>query len=262
LVHVVDTVTYEPGRDPVSDLEAIEVELAAYGGLEDRPRMVVLNKVDIPDGAEMASLVIDEVASRGLTVFEVSAKSGQGLKEWTYAMADMVAKIREETPSAPIVPVVIKPAPTTSAPFTIEHQSDDHGGFVWRVRGEKAERWVRQTDFGNAEAAGYLADRLNKIGIEEELLALGAEPGDAVAIGARNPVVFDFAPHVDIGAELLARRGEDNRLDELRPAAQRRRVKDAQYHAQKDAERAVSLALAGLDPEVNDGDTSDETRED
>ena len=80
---------------------------------------------------------------------------------------------------------------------------------IWRVRGDKPERWVRQTDFGNAEAVGYLADRLNRIGIEDKLLELGARAGDGVAIGGENAVVFDFAPQVDIGAEILSppRRG-------------------------------------------------------
>ena len=77
------------------------------------------------------------------------------------------------------------------------------------MRGEKPERWVRQTDFSNAEAVGYLADRLNRIGIEDRLLELGARAGDGVAIGGADAVVFDFAPQIDIGAEILSRRGED-----------------------------------------------------
>src|SRR3954451_21900793 len=48
LAHVIDCATEEPGRDPVSDIEAIEHELEAYGGLAARPRIVVLNKVDVP----------------------------------------------------------------------------------------------------------------------------------------------------------------------------------------------------------------------
>src|SRR2546423_5911607 len=48
LVHVLDFATIEPGRDPVSDLDTIEAELAAYGGLADRPRLVALNKIDVP----------------------------------------------------------------------------------------------------------------------------------------------------------------------------------------------------------------------
>ena len=110
------------------------------------------------------------------------------------------------------------------------------GGFLWRVRGTKPERWVRQTDFTNAEAVGYLADRFNRLGIEDELLRLGAQPGDAVAIGAGDdPVVFDFAPHIDAGAEHLERRGQDARLEQVRPAVQRRRQLDAEYHAAREA---------------------------
>src|SRR3712207_1173142 len=55
LVHVVDCAALETDRDPVSDIEAIEAELSAYGGLADRPRLVALNKVDIPDGRELAA---------------------------------------------------------------------------------------------------------------------------------------------------------------------------------------------------------------
>ena len=41
--------------------------------------------------------------------------------------------------------------------------------------------------------------------------------GDAVAIGeGEHPVVFDFAPQVEIGAELLSRRGERGGLGDER----------------------------------------------
>jgi GTP-binding protein len=134
-------------------------------------------------------------------------------------MADLVAARRATaTPPAPSR-IVIRPRPVAGeAEFTVVRE-----GEVWRVRGEKPERWVRQTDFGNAEAVGYLADRLNRIGIEDRLLELGAQAGDAVAIGGEDAVVFDFAPQMEVGAEILSRRGEDQRLSELRPAVQRRR---------------------------------------
>ena len=91
----------------------------------------------------------------------------------------------------------------------------------------KPERWVRQTDFSNDEAVGFLADRLNRLGVETRLLQLGAQEGDAVLIGdPDNAVVFDFKPGIDAGAEVLRRRGEDQRFDEPRPAARRRREID------------------------------------
>jgi len=248
LVHVIDCATYEPGRDPISDLDTIEAELAAFGGLEDRPRLVALNKVDVPDGAELAELVTPDLVARGLPVYPVSAKSGEGLNALTYALAELVAARRAAAPPPRPARIVLRPRPVDPGPeFTIARQGDGEGGFVWRVRGTKPERWVRQTDFGNAEAVGYLADRFARIGIEDELLALGAQAGDAVAIGADDPVVFDFAPQIEIGAEILSRRGEDQRLNAPRPAAARRRERDAAYHAEREAEQLTRLAAEGLE---------------
>src|SRR6187551_2275565 len=98
LVHVIDTATMEPGRDPISDLDVIEHELASYGGLEDRPRLVALNKVDVPDGQDIADMVVEELRGRGLRVFEVSAASGEGMRELTFAMAEIVEASREAKP--------------------------------------------------------------------------------------------------------------------------------------------------------------------
>ena len=56
LVHVLDCATEEPGRDPISDLDAIEAELTAYeeltgASMAGRPRIVALNKIDVPGRA-------------------------------------------------------------------------------------------------------------------------------------------------------------------------------------------------------------------
>ena len=243
LVHVIDCATFDPGRDPLTDLDVIEAELTAHGGLADRPRLVALNKIDVPDGGELADLVRPELEARGLRVFPVSTKSGAGLQALTFAMAEIVAERRATLPPAP-PRIVLRPRPVGSraghAEFTIRRENE-----LWRVDGEKPERWVRQTDFGNPEAVGYLADRLNRIGIEDKLLELGARAGDGVAIGGEDAVVFDFAPQIDIGAEILSRRGEDNRLDSQRPAAQRRRELDREYHARKESDDDADKDDAG-----------------
>ena len=143
-------------------------------------------------------------------------------------MAQLV-QARRKSESPPVARIVVRPKPVAEkAEFTVVRE-----GELWRVRGNKPERWVQQTDFSNAEAVGYLADRLNRIGIEDRLLELGAQPGDGVAIGGADAVIFDFAPQIEIGAEILSRRGEDQRLIEERPAAQRRREKDRAYHAEE-----------------------------
>ncbi|MFD1826304.1 MULTISPECIES: GTPase ObgE [Mumia] len=212
LVHVIDCATIEPGRDPLTDLDVIEGELSAYGGLDDRPRLVALNKVDVPDAKTIAEFVRGELEERGLEVFEISAASHEGLKALSYAMAEVVASSRKATTPAPATRTILQPRSADGGDdFTITHV-----GGQWIVRGEKPERWVRQTDFTNDEAVGFLADRLNRLGVETRLLAMGAEAGDDVVIGSvDDAVVFDFDPQISAGAELLgSRRGEDDRLIE------------------------------------------------
>ena len=95
LVHIIDCATLEPGRDPLTDLDVIEAELAMYvpdndlGGrpLAERVRIVVLNKADVPEARELAEMVVPDLEARGLAVFIVSAVAHTGLKELVFAMA-------------------------------------------------------------------------------------------------------------------------------------------------------------------------------
>ncbi|MFG3257992.1 GTPase ObgE [Streptomyces sp. NPDC048172] len=225
LVHVLDCATLETDRDPVSDLDVIEDELKQYGGLDDRPRLVVLNKTDIPEGKDLADIIRPDLEERGFPVFEVSAVSRQGLKDLSYALARLVDEARAARPAEETTRVVIRPKAVNEAGFTVTREEDN----LFRVRGEKPERWVRQTDFNNDEAVGYLADRLNRLGVEDELLKAGAREGDGVAIGPEdNAVVFDWEPTMITGAEMLGRRGEDHRMEAVRPAELRRRDREAE----------------------------------
>jgi GTP-binding protein len=225
LVHVLDTAALESDRDPVTDLDVIEAELRAYGaGLENRPRIVALNKVDVPDGRDLAEMIRPELEARGYQVFQVSAVAHTGLRELSYALATIVADTRAAQPVQESTRIVIRPQAVDDAGFTVTHE-----GEFFRVRGEKPERWVRQTDFANDEAVGYLADRLARLGVEDELLKAGAKAGDGVAIGSDDDaVVFDWEPSLAAGAEMLGRRGEDHRFDAPRAAVGRRRERQAE----------------------------------
>jgi GTP-binding protein len=234
LVHVVDCATAEPGRDPVSDIDALEAELAAYtptlqgdsalGDLIERPRAVVLNKIDVPEARELAEFVRDEIAARGWPVFLVSTVSREGLQPLIFALADLVSQYHAAQPVLVPRRPVIRPVPVDESGFTVE--SDGQGGFV--VRGRRPERWIAQTNFDNDEAVGYLGDRLARLGVEDELVRLGARPGCAVTIGE---VTFDWEPQTPSGIDtVMTRRGTDARLESTdrvgadeRKAARRRR---------------------------------------
>jgi GTP-binding protein len=213
LVHVIDCATDEPGRDPASDFEAIEAELAAYSELTEtnlaaRPRLVALNKIDVPDARDLADLVRDTLTERGLAVYEVSAATREGLRELGFAMAELVTAARAAAPPPEPTRTVIRPQPTAGPDFEIVRTSA--GGYF--VRGEKTRRWVLQTDFSNDEAVGFLSDRLDRLGVEAALSAAGAVPGDLVLIGDEaDPVVFDWDPTLPSGAS-PGPRGTDRRL--------------------------------------------------
>jgi GTP-binding protein len=222
LVHVLDCATAEPGRDPISDLDTIEAELAAYEqivgpglagtSMLDRPRLVALNKVDVPEGRELADLVKAELQARGLAVYEVSAATTEGLRELKFAMAEIVTTARATQPEPEPARVVIRPQPVKEAGFEIVRTPD--GSYL--IRGEKPTRWVMQTDFTNDEAVGYLADRLARLGVEEALAKAGAQAGDTVLIGDfDDAVVFDWDPDLPAGTgrHVAGPRGTDRRLD-------------------------------------------------
>ncbi|EHR49946.1 Obg family GTPase CgtA [Saccharomonospora marina XMU15] len=248
LVHVVDCATYEPNRDPISDVDTLEAELARYtpalgGDLAQRPRVVVLNKVDVPEAAELAELVRPDLEARGLRVFEISTVTRKGLRELTFALGEIVAAYRAAQPPPTPTKVVLTPKAVDDGGFTVEPDPDEPGGFI--VRGTRPERWVRQTNFGNDEAIGYLADRLNRLGVEDELARQGAEPGSPVTIG---DVTFDWEPSTPGVAGVLAGRGSDPRL------ADRSRITAAQ---RKEARRIRREGLPEPDADTEE-DVDDE----
>ena len=232
LVHVIDCATEEPGRDPAADLAAIEAELTAYGEMKGdgpggtgggsppckeavggaelltRPRLIALNKIDVPAARELAEAVKAEFEARGYQVFEISAATGEGLRQLGFAMAALVAADRAARPAE-------QPAERVRVKVAVK-AADEPGFEVVRIgdsfliKGEKPQRWVRQTDFSNDEAVGYLADRLARLGVEEALAEAGAEPGAEVLIGdPDDAVVFDWDPAAPMssGASTHARHG-------------------------------------------------------
>lgn len=218
LLHVLDCATLEPGRDPLSDLDVILAELAAYDVPEgqkpllERPQLVALNKIDVPEARDLAELVRPDLEARGYRVFEISTVSHEGLRPLSFALAELVEKHRSEVAAeVPRERVVIRPKGSQKE-FTVRVEGGTYGN-VYRVLGEKPVRWVQQTDFQNEEAIGYLADRLDRLGVEDELFRVGATPGSAVVIGEGDGIIFDWEPSMSSAAELMtAPRGTDPRL--------------------------------------------------
>ena len=247
LVHVLDCATLEPGRDPLTDLDVILAELAAYPVPEgqtpllERPQLVALNKIDVPEAKDLADLVRPDLEARGFRVFEISTVSHEGLRQLTFALGEVVSEHRAHQAATPAPErIVIRPK-GSQKDFEIRVEGGTYGN-MYRILGDKPVRWVQQTDFQNEEAVGFLADRLEKLGVEDGLFKAGATAGSTVVIGEGDGVVFDWHPTMSSAAELMtAPRGTDPRLDlnPRRTTSQRRE----RYHDRMDAKAQARADL-------------------
>jgi GTP-binding protein len=225
LVHVLDCATEEPGRDPLTDLAVIQEELAAYADatgadLTTRPYLIALNKIDVPAAHELADYCREQLSSdenyADVEIVEISAATGEGLRQLGFAMAALVAAERAARPAEEAAKLELRPRVVIKAKDDagFEIIKNEDGSFF--IAGEKPRRWVLQTDFSNDEAIGYLADRLARLGVEEALAKAGAEPGAEVLIGdPDDAVVFDWDPAAPMmGGKSLPHgpRGTDPRL--------------------------------------------------
>lgn len=265
LLHVIDCATLEPGRDPLTDLDVILGELAAYSvpsdqiPLLERPQLIALNKVDVPDAKDLADMVRPFLEERGYRVFEISAVSHEGLRQLSFALAEVVEQGRQKAADNEVVPVImLRPRAVDDQGFDIRVEGGSNGN-VYRVLGAKPERWVEQTDFNNEEAVGYLADRLAKLGVEDMLFKKGAVAGSTVIIGEGNGLVFDWEPTMTSAAELMTGpRGTDERLNQNNRRTNKERrdsyydLMDAKQEARDELVRERDAGIWQVDEEIAD----------
>ncbi len=195
LLHVLDTHPFEADRDPVRDLEVLRAELAAHDpALLERPQLVVLNKIDLPDGQAMADLIRPTLEAAGEQVLEVSAVTGAGLDPLRYRLGALVAAERERQGGVRAVLASEDEVALRLVPSGPDYTVGRHASGAFEVRGERIERWVQMLPLEDWEAVRYLQGRLRRAGVERALVAAGARTGDDVVIGG---VVFGFTPDLE-----------------------------------------------------------------
>lgn len=182
LVHLLDISGGFEERDPLEDFAVIERELERYSPeLAARPRIVALNKIDIPEAAENRARVEAHMAAKGVPVFGISAATHEGLKPF-------LAELRRQAAELPPPTIYLaEPIERVRAPFqeaTIE--KDDK---VWRVTHEKLERNVSVLDLETAGGVVKFHKLLEEHRVVERLRELGVNDGDTIAIGEFE---FDF----------------------------------------------------------------------
>jgi len=187
ILHVVDLSGSYEGRDPVSDIEIVNSELAAHAAdLAVRPQLVVGNKLDVPGSVENSERIRAWCAGHESPYFAVSAATGDGVDRLILATGELVHDIRAEMPAheEPYEELYVYEPPEERE---VAVTRTDSGGY--RVSGRGVERMVIMTEMGNPEAVAHLQRRLYLAKVEDALAAAGAKDGDEVTIG---PVTFTF----------------------------------------------------------------------
>jgi GTP-binding protein len=175
LIHLLDGLS----ADPLADFEAINKELAEYGrGLKDRPQLVVLNKIDLPQVRERWQSIEKAFKEAGYSPLAISALAREGTRELLNRAAQMLAELPPE-PEAREVPV-FRLGEDEEA-FTVARE--DKG---WEVRGVLVERLADRTVWNLDESVRRLQHQLERLGISNALEQAGVQAGDTVRIGERE----------------------------------------------------------------------------
>lgn len=182
IVHMIDMSGSE-GRDPIDDYHVINKELVAYKQrLEDRPQIIVANKMDMPDAEDNLELFKEETGDDHI-IIPLSAVSRDNIDQLLYTIADQLEKVKdidfsvEEDENVGVNRVVYKHTPSQDT-FTITR--DDDGAYV--VSGNAIERTFKMTDFNNDPAVRRFARQMRSMGIDDALRARGCSNGDIVRI--------------------------------------------------------------------------------
>ncbi|MBU0704263.1 MAG: Obg family GTPase CgtA, partial [Chloroflexi bacterium] len=178
LIHLLDGLS----ADPLADFATINRELVAFGhGLERKPQLVVLNKMDMPEVRERWPEVEASLATQGYPVLAISALAREGTRELLYRAAQMLAELPVEETSPEALPVFR--FDEDEEQFTVEWEGD-----AWRVRGARLERLAAITIWNLEEAVRRFQRTLERMGVAEALDEAGVQPGDTVRIGEKELV--------------------------------------------------------------------------
>jgi GTP-binding protein len=184
LVHVLDASGGPEERDPIADFEAINTELREYDEtLMERPMVVVLNKIDIPEAQANLPRLRKHLELAKFEVMEISAATGEGVPP----LLNRVGEILREIAARP--PIVAEPEIRTYSLTDLEERAFSvrrTGSASFEVSGRLIERTTKMTNFDLLESSDRFQNILETSGITKELNRLGIEHGDIVVIADRE----------------------------------------------------------------------------
>lgn len=182
LIHVVDAAGTE-GRDPIADIYAINKELEAYNpDIARRPQVIAANKVDAIYDMENnpVEAIRAEFEPKGVSVYPISAVSGEGIRELLYHVNEMLGQLGEEVTvfEQEYFPELAA-FDNSDEPFTVEY---DKKNDEYVVEGPRVEKMLGYTNLESEKGFTFFQNFLKTSGILKQLEELGIEDGDSVRI--------------------------------------------------------------------------------
>lgn len=178
MIHMVDAASTE-GRDPIADIYAINKELEAYNAdLCKKPQIIAANKIDAiyADGEDPVEMLRKEFEPKGISVYPISAVSGQGLKELLYAVWNLLQTV-DDTPVIFEQEFFPETAMYSDEPYTVEYDAEEE---EYVIEGPRIEKMLGYTNLESEKGFLFFQRFLRDQGILKELEDLGIQEGDTV----------------------------------------------------------------------------------
>lgn len=179
LIHVVDVSSIE-GRNPVEDFDIINSELSRYDlELENRPQIVAANKTDIIQDVEVYESFLAEMNERGYKVFEISAATGQGVRElmkYAYTELSKLPPVKVFEPELDLEETAV--IDLNDRGFEITKEDG-----VYVITGSWIEAVGGSVNFSDEESLQFFQRALRTRGVIDALLEAGIKEDDLVRIG-------------------------------------------------------------------------------
>ncbi len=173
LLHLIDGTA----EDPISDFDQINQEMALFDArLKEKPMLVAVNKMDLPEARERWATLEAEIKQRGYEAVAISAATGENVCSTLWKLFELLKTVPEEVALEVLPLYVPKEDPRK---FEISHDMDGD----WVVRGVSIERAAKMTYWDQVGSVRRFQKLLETLGIEDALRKAGAENGDTVMIG-------------------------------------------------------------------------------
>ncbi len=175
LIHLLDGTSLLP----LQDMAQVNTELSLFEPtLPQKPQLVVVNKVDLPEVQARLAEMKDAFKRAGAPVLFISAATGEGVAEVMAETMKLLDGLRREVATGkPVLKKVFRPQPRGGS-FAVHKEGD-----LFVVVAPELERIVARVDMARPEIRGQLRVLMDRLEVGKALGRIGIKPGDRVRCG-------------------------------------------------------------------------------